>query len=110
MNIQKKLYDRLPSKIIKVNQIKIDELIDLISNREVHFLNIDIEGNEIYALKSLNFKKYNPKLICVEIHNNNTSGRNNKNYFKSKSIYKFLIKKGYKFIWKNEFSFIFKRK
>tara|TARA_B100001059_G_C17718467_1_gene519336 strand:+ start:91 stop:777 length:687 start_codon:yes stop_codon:yes gene_type:complete len=79
-------------------------------NKKIDFLNIDIEGNEIYALKSLNFKKYNPKLICVEIHNNNTSGRNNKNYFKSKSIYKFLIKKGYKFIWKNEFSFIFKRK
>tara|TARA_B100001059_G_C17687941_1_gene503357 strand:- start:262 stop:918 length:657 start_codon:yes stop_codon:yes gene_type:complete len=78
-------------------------------NKKIDFLNLDIEGNEINALKSLNFKRYNPKLICIEIHNN-TSGRNDNNYYKSNSIYKFLTKKGYKHIWKNEFSFIFKKR
>lgn len=80
-----------------------------LKNKKIDFLNLDIEGNEINALKSLNFKKYNPRVICVEIHNN-TSGRNFKNNVKKDLIYKFLENKGYKHIWKNEFSYIFKRK
>ena len=78
-------------------------------NKKIDFLNIDIEGNEINALKTLDFKIYRPKLICVEIHNFN-SNRLKKGSFKDHMIYKFLKKKGYKHIWKNEFSFIFKDK
>ena len=78
-------------------------------NKKIDFLNIDIEGNEINALKTLDFKIYRPKLICVEIHNF-TSNRLKKGNFKDHSIYKFLKQKGYKHIWKNEFSFIFMRK
>ena len=66
VNIQKKLYSRLPSKLIKVNQIKINELVDLISNREVHFLNIDIEGLENNIIKSLLKKKILPWCIAIE--------------------------------------------
>ena len=80
-----------------------------IKNKKIDFLNLDIEGNDINALKSLNFRKYNPKLICVEIHNNDSSN-NLTNYIKKNSIFKFLKKRGYKRIWKNEFSFIFNRK
>jgi len=79
-----------------------------LKNKKIDFLNIDIEGNEINALKTLNFKKYNPRLICIEIHNPIIKSR--RNNFTSNPIYKFLKKKGYKHIWKNEFSFIFKRK
>ena len=68
-------------------------------NKKIDFLNLDIEGNELNALKSLDFKKYKPKLICVEIHNHD----------KKNPIYKFLDYKGYKFLWKNGFSFIFKK-
>ena len=78
-------------------------------NKKIDFLNLDIEGNEINALKSLDLIKYSPKLICVEIHNN-TSGRKAKDYLKNNPIYKFLYKKGYKYIWNNEFSYIFMRK
>ena len=78
-------------------------------NKKIDFLNLDIEGNEINALKSLDLIKYNPKLICVEIHNN-TSGRKAKDFLKNNPIYKFLYKKGYKYIWNNEFSYIFMRK
>ena len=78
-------------------------------NKKIDFLNIDVEGNEINALESFNLKKYSPKLICIEIHNN-TSGRNTKDYFKKDPIYKFLCKKNYKYIWNNEFSYIFRVK
>tara|TARA_B100001057_G_scaffold438432_1_gene470920 strand:+ start:147 stop:803 length:657 start_codon:yes stop_codon:yes gene_type:complete len=80
-----------------------------LKRKKIDFLNIDIEGNEINALKTLNFKRYNPKLICIEIHNYSLGGSKKGNY-KSHSIYKYLGQKGYKNMWKNEFSFIFKRK
>ena len=35
------------------------------------FLNIDCEGNDYKIIKSIDFKKYTPKLICVEIHSKN---------------------------------------
>ena len=91
---------RTLSSILKESKLK---------NKKIDFLNIDIEGNEINALKTLDFKIYRPKLICVEIHNF-TSNRLKKGNFKNHSIYKFLKQKGYKHFWKNEFSFIFKRK
>ena len=78
-------------------------------NKKIDFLNLDIEGNEINALRSLDLRKYSPKLICIEIHNY-TSGRSNKDFLKKNVIYKFLIKNGYKNIWNNEFSYIFRRK
>ena len=78
-------------------------------NKKIDFLNLDVEGNEINALKSLNFKKYSPKLICVEIHNYPLSSSKSGN-FKSNPVYKFLLKKRYIQIWKKKFSFIFKRK
>ena len=91
---------RTLSSILKESKLK---------NKKIDFLNIDIEGNEINALKTLDFKIYRPKLICVEIHNFN-SNRLKKGNFKDHMIYKFLKQKGYKHIWKNEFSFIFKDK
>ena len=80
-----------------------------IKNKKIDFLNLDVEGNEIEALESLNFKRYKPRLICVEIHNN-TSGRKTKNNLKTNETYKLLNKRGYKNIWSNRYSYIFKRK
>ena len=79
-----------------------------LKNKKIDFLNLDIEGNEINALKSLNFRKYNPKLICVEIHNY-PSSKSKINNLKSNPIYSFLLRKSYRKVWNNEFSFIFKR-
>ena len=78
-------------------------------NKKIDFLNIDIEGNELNALKSINFKKYQPTLICVEIHNFKMIHKNSEDYFKRNLVYKFLSSRGYKILWKNEFSFIFRR-
>ena len=76
--------------------------------KKIDFLNLDIEGNEINALKSLNFKKYSPNLICVEIHNY-SSNKSKINNLKFNPIYSFLLKKGYRKVWNNKFSFIFRR-
>mgnify|MGYP001277424971 CR=1 FL=1 len=75
--------------------------------KKIDFLNLDIEGNELKALKTFNFRKYKPTLICVEIHNQKAT-KNNEYYYKKNKLYKLLIKKGYKLFWKNQFSFLFK--
>ena len=75
----------------------------------IDFINIDVEGVELNVLKSLNFKKYKPKLICVEIHNIKKMFDTNYKYLKTNSIYNFLVKKGYKIVWKYKYSFIFER-
>ena len=59
-------------------------------NRKIDFLNIDTEKNEVEVLKSLNFKKYKPKLILVEIHSKN------KKTLISHPTYVYLRKKKYK--------------
>ena len=68
-------------------------------NKEIDLLDIDVEGADYKVLLGLNFEKYKPKLICVEIHNKN---------IKDDRIYKFLTSKGYILIWSNIFSHLFK--
>tara|TARA_B100001996_G_C18499994_1_gene531153 strand:+ start:338 stop:547 length:210 start_codon:yes stop_codon:yes gene_type:complete len=68
-------------------------------------LNIDTEGNDFEILKSLDFIKYKPKLICVELIDHFNPA---KKLIKKNKIYKFLIKKKYKLVWSGHFSHIFK--
>ena len=60
---------------------------------------------EIGALKEVlskidNFNKFEPELICVEIHEKE---------IELSEIYKFLVHKKYELIWSGIFSHIFKR-
>lgn len=68
------------------------------NNKQIDFLNIDVEGGELNVLKSLNFKYYKPKVICIEILSLHYS-KDKKKLFKNNVVVKFLIKKKYKKIW-----------
>ena len=86
--------------------IKSDTLNNIIKNskyknKKINLLNIDIEGNEFPALKKFNFKKYKPKIICIEIHHNKSNLHKN-------SVYKLMKKNNYKIIFKKKYSFIFR--
>ena len=78
-------------------------------NKKIDFLNLDIGGNELNVLKSFDFKKYQPKLICVEIHSFEKIYSDDLNYYKKNPLYKFLKNRGYKLLWQNQFSFIFRK-
>lgn len=67
-------------------------------NKEIDLLDIDAEGTDYKVLLGLNFEKYKPKLICVEIYNKD---------IKDDKIYKLLTNKGYSLIWSNIFSHLF---
>ena len=96
-------------KIKTINSNSINSVLQKTKykNKKIDFLNLDIEGNELKALLSLDFKKYGPRLICIEIHNLKST-KDTINYYKHSPIYKFLNKKGYRLFWNNGFSFIFK--
>ena len=87
-------------KLINVNTLDYFMKKNFKKPKKIDFLNIDVEGDEIKVLKSLNFEKYKPKLICIEIH---------EKFFKRNKVYKYLINKKYKIVWNIEYSFIFKR-
>ena len=76
-------------------------------DKQIDFLDIDVEGADLDVLKSLDFSRYSPKLICVEILPENMDYRNI-NIEKS-DIYNFLKIKNYQKIWSDIFSHIFVR-
>ena len=79
-------------------------------NKKIELLKIDVEGEELNVLKSINFKNYKPTLISIEIHNQKSMYEDNSNYFKTDKIYKYLTVLNYKLIWRNQYSFIFEKK
>ena len=75
--------------IIKESKIRI---------KEIDFLTIDEEGNELNVLRGLDLKKYKPKIIVLEFIN-----PRNKFFYQQKiediqksKIFKFMKNKGYK--------------
>ena len=88
---------------ISEKEVKSNKLTTIINNskfknRKIDFLNIDIEGADYEALKSLDFKIYRPKLICVEIYGEN---------IEQSEIYLFLKKLNYTKKWSATFSHLF---
>ena len=82
----------------KIKSLKLNSILNQskFKNRQIDFLNIDVEGADFEVLKSLDFNIYEPKIICIEIMD--------KNIFESK-IYNFLKDINYKKIWSSKSSF-----
>ena len=70
------------------------------NGKKIDFLDIDVEGADLEVLKSLDFNKYSPELICIEVIEDNIA---------NSDIFKFLEEKNYSKIWSGVFSHIFKR-
>ncbi len=105
--IKKEISTQRMQGFIKEKKIKSFKLNTIINNskfkgKQIDFLNIDIEGADFEALKSLNFETYKPKIVCIEIME--------KNIFDSQT-YIFLKNLNYKKIWssKSNFNHIFLR-
>ena len=118
-----KMLNTLDEKIAKIHfkngynkkDIQVNTLNFFISKhlkklKKIDFINIDVEGAELDVLKSLNFKHYQPQLICIEIHNIKKMYDTNYKYLKTNSIYNYLVNRKYRIIWQNKYSFIFEKK
>ena len=53
---------------VMVESVRISDILDQHKIQQVDFLNLDIEGSELAALKGIDFTRHSPGVICVEIH------------------------------------------
>ena len=85
-----------------IQAFTLDEILDRdkYKNSKIDFLDIDVEGADLKVLEGLSFDKFQPELVCVEIHTKE---------IKKNGIYNFLIEKNYELLWSGVFSHIFKR-
>ena len=84
----------------EIQAFTLDEILnrDKYRNVKIDFLNIDVEGADFKVLDGLSFQKFNPELICVEIHDKE---------IKESKTYNFLKDKNYQLIWSGVFSHLF---
>jgi len=69
-------------------------------DKKIDFLNIDVEGAEMKVLSTLNFKKYDPKVICIEILGyRELDSVQREIEIKNSPIYKLLFNNNYKKVW-----------
>jgi len=87
----------------KIQAYTLDKILDFskLENEKIDLLDIDVEGADLKVLQGLSFKKFNPELICVEIHEKN---------IKESETFKLLNNYDYKLIWSGVFSHIFRSK
>lgn len=53
----------------------LEKALDIhLRNREIDFINIDVEGRDMDVLKSNNWNKYRPKVVLAEIISSNLQG------------------------------------
>ena len=69
-------------------------------DQKIDFLNIDVEGADFEVLQSLNFNKYSPEIICIELIEKD---------LENSDMFNFLYINKYKKIWSGVFSHIFQR-
>ena len=99
---------RINNKDFKIKNIKTKKLINILKKHKfykIDFMNIDIEGHELEALKSLDFKKFDIKVICIEILNYDKFTNT-----KKKRLINFFKKNKYFLAGKSKINYIFKKK
>ena len=102
--IEKQQANKVFQGKIKEKEIQAFTLNEILSkdkykDYKIDLLNIDVEGADLRVLEGLSFDKFMPKLICIEIHENE---------IKESKIFKLLNNKNYQLIWSGVFSHLFK--
>lgn len=67
----KEQFNLEPFKIVKRKFMPLDKILDKYLPApvtKIDFLSIDVEGADELVLRSNNFKKYRPQVICIEMH------------------------------------------
>ena len=89
----------------QIKKIKTDTLNNILfenelSEQEIDFLSIDVEGNELNVLKGFDMIKFKPKIILLEFIQNDVKEFYQKdiNIIIRSEIYKYLIDNKYKLI------------
>jgi len=92
-------------------KIKTDTLNNVLKKNginKIDFMNIDIEGNELEVLKTINFNKFDIRVICIEIVNYDFYS--DKIKINKKKIFNILKKNNYRLRFKTFVNYIFVKK
>lgn len=97
---------RLKSKR-KIHVLRLEKVLKKYVKGEIDFMSVDAEGLDLEVLQSNDWKKYRPKVICVETgeHGYLVEGKESTN--KKSSIDEFLAKRGYKEYYSNDLNTIY---
>ncbi|TSC68809.1 MAG: FkbM family methyltransferase [Parcubacteria group bacterium Gr01-1014_56] len=79
--------------VIKIPLLTINSIMEEYFPEGVDILSVDTEGYDLEILKSLDFGKYHPKVICVETLRHDENG----NLQKSPEINDHVLSQGYSF-------------
>ena len=104
----KKAFKNNDLKIKKIKTTTLNRLLKRNRIKKVDFMNIDIEGHELEVIKTLNFKHFDIKVICIEIVNYEFYSKKIKN--KKNEIFKVLKKNNYRLKFKPAVNYIFVKK
>lgn len=95
-----KNYRRLGFKVFKIHKVKVLRLASVLARycnrRNIDFLNIDTEGLDFQVLKSNNWKKFRPKVICLEIPSLSNPNESNPDRKLGSATKRFFSRLGYK--------------
>ena len=83
-----KSVNKVPT-VAKINQKKLNSILQNEKIKKINYVNIDVEGNEVEVLSGFKISKFKPDLVSIEIHDTKCPPLENK-------IYKFFIKNKYK--------------
>lgn len=104
-------YQKYGFKLKETIKIKTRKLSDILAKyakgKKIDFISIDAEGYDLKVLKSNDWRKFRPALICVEAryHFNNEHI-----YEETKEIHRFLTIIGYQSVWMNSVNEVYKDK
>jgi len=101
----KKAFNNINLKKRKVKTNTLTNILNKFKINKIDFMNIDIEGNELEVLKTLNFNKIDIKVICIEIVNYEVYS--NKIRINKNKIFNILKKNNYILKFKTFVNYIF---
>lgn len=98
-------------KKTKIQMYRLEDVMKKHVKSDIDFMTVDTEGLDVEVLKSNNWNKYRPKLLCIETidfidqlvsHGNELDRKN--------LISKYLLSQGYEELYSNELNTIYKDK
>ena len=104
----KKAFGKTRLKKKKIFTKTLDSILNKYQVLKIDFMNIDIEGNELEVLNTLNFKKIDIKVICIEIVNYDFYSKKIK--INKKKIFQILKRNNYYLKFKTYVNYVFVKK
>ena len=91
---------------VKVNSDSLNNIISSskFNQKKIDFLSLDCEGHDLEVLKTIDLKKYSPKIICVEISKSDYG-----NNIENNLTYKYIVSKNYKLFFSSSNNCMFEK-